>query len=197
MRGQPVKTFMTFFDLSKIQVAIEASSALCGDTKIVTIDGPAGSGKTTLATELSIALADSSGAMSVIHLDELYEGWDGALDAKLFERISAWILTPISNGLNPKHLKYDWYQDKFTTWSEVPLTSVVIIEGVGSGHASMRQSVSQAIWVEADEDLLLDRVIQRDGESIRDEMLIWKVREQTYFDSNEVKSAAHIQVIGQ
>jgi hypothetical protein len=61
----------------------------------------------------------------------------------------------------------------------------------------MRQSVSQAIWVEADEDLLLDRVIQRDGESIRDEMLIWKVREQTYFDSNEVKSESHIQVIGQ
>lgn len=197
MREPPVKTFMTFFDLSKIQLAIEASTALCGDTKIVTIDGPAGSGKTTLANELSIALADSSGAMSVIHLDELYEGWDGALDAKLFERISAWILTPIRNGLNPKHLKYDWHQGKYTTWTEVPLTSVVIIEGVGSGHTSMRQYVSQALWVEADEDLLLDRVVQRDGESIRDEMLIWKVREQTYFDSNEVKRAAHIQISGQ
>lgn len=197
MRVPPVKTFMTFFDLSKIQGAIEASPELCGDTKIVTIDGPAGSGKTTLANELSIALSDSSGAMSVIHLDELYEGWDGALDAKLFERISAWILTPIKNGINPKHLKYDWYQGKYTTWSEVPLTSVVIIEGVGSGHASMRQSVSQAIWVEAAEDLLLDRVIQRDGESIRDEMLIWKVREQNYFDSNDVKGSAHLQISGQ
>jgi uridine kinase len=188
---------MTYFDLSKIQVAIETSSALCGDTKIVTIDGPAGSGKTTLANELATGLATAHGAMSVIHLDEIYEGWDGALDAKLFERISAWILTPIRNGLNPRHLKYDWHQGKYTTWSEVPLTSVVIIEGVGSGHASMRQSVSQAIWVEADEDLLLDRVIQRDGASIRDEMLIWEERERTYFDSNVVKSAAHIHLIGQ
>lgn len=188
---------MTFFDLSKIQVAIESSPALCGETKIVTIDGPAGSGKTTLANELSVNLADSTSAMSVIHLDELYEGWNGALDAKLFERIDSWILTPIRNGLNPKHLKFDWHQGKYSTWSEVPLTTIVIIEGVGSGHTSLRQFVSQAIWVEADEDLLLDRVVQRDGESIRDEMLIWKMRERAYFDSNEVKQAADIRVIGQ
>ena len=188
---------MTFFDLSQFKVAIEASSALCGDTKIVTVDGPAGSGKTTLANELSIELADSSSPMSVIHLDELYEGWDGALDVKLFERIDSWILAPIRNGLNPKHLKYDWHQSKYASWSEVPRTSIVIIEGVGSGHASLRPSVSQAIWVEADDEILLDRVVKRDGESIRDEMLIWKVREQTYFDLNDVKQAANFQVIGQ
>ena len=188
---------MTFFDLAKIQSAIVASTALCGDTKIVTVDGPAGSGKTTLANELSIALADASGAMSVIHLDELYEGWDEALDSKLFERISAWILTPIKNGLNPRHLKYDWYQSTYTTWSEVPLTSIVIIEGVGSGHTLLRPYVSQAIWVEASEELLLDRVVQRDGESIRDEMLIWKVRERTYFESHDVKKSAHIHIRGQ
>jgi len=188
---------MTFFDLSKIQLAIEASSALCGDTKIVTVDGPAGSGTTTLANELSINLANASGPMSVIHLDELYEGWDGALDAKLFQRIDSWILAPLRNGLNPKHLKYDWHQGKYTSWSDVLRTPVVIIEGVGSGHASLRQFVSQAIWVEADENILLDRVVERDGESIRDEMLIWKVREQSYFESNDVKQAANFQVIGQ
>ena len=39
---------MAYFELSKIASAVENSEALCGDTKIVTIDGPAGSGKTTL-----------------------------------------------------------------------------------------------------------------------------------------------------
>lgn len=188
---------MTFFELSKIKSAIEHSDARCGETKIFTIDGPAGSGKTTLANELSIALADASGAMSVIHLDELYEGWDGALDSKLFERISAWILTPIKNGLNPRHLKYDWYQGKYATWSEVPLTPIVIIEGVGSGHSVLRTYVSQAIWIEADDNLLLDRVVQRDGEVVRDEMLIWKARESAYFELHDVKQAAHIHMQGQ
>ena len=188
---------MTFFELTKIRSAIDSSDPLCGDTKIITVDGPAGSGKTTLANELAHELGDSVGEMSVIHLDELYEGWDSALDEKLFERISAWILAPIRSGLNPKHLKYDWRQGKYTTWSELPLTPVVIIEGVGSGHTSLRELVSQAIWVEADEHLLLDRVVQRDGEAVRDEMLIWKSREQIYFDLNQVKESADIQVRGQ
>jgi adenylylsulfate kinase-like enzyme len=93
---------MTFFELSKIKSAIETSVAGCGETKLVTIDGPAGSGKTTLAKELSISMSDASGPMSVVHLDELYEGWNDALGQKLFDRIEAWILAPIRNGLNPK-----------------------------------------------------------------------------------------------
>jgi uridine kinase len=188
---------MSFFELSKIRVAIENSDALCGDTKIVTIDGPAGSGKTTLANDLASELTTSTGIISVVHMDELYEGWDDALGQKLFDRIEAWILAPIRNGLSPKFLKYDWHQGKYANWSELPLTPVFIIEGVGSGHAALRKFVSQAIWVEADDDLLLDRVVQRDGEGVRDEMLIWKDRERAYFESNAVKNAAHIHLRGQ
>ena len=188
---------MAFFDLSKVVSAIANSDALCGDTKIVTIDGPAGSGKTTLANELSLSLADSNGPMSVVHLDELYEGWENALGQKLFDRIDSWILTPIRNGLTPKHLTYDWHQGKYASWSEPSLTTVFIIEGVGSGHSAMRDQVSQAIWVEADDDLLLDRVVERDGEVVRDEMLIWKARERSYFELHGVKQAAHIHMRGQ
>ena len=188
---------MTYFDLSKVASAIENSAALCGETKIVTIDGPAGSGKTTLATELASQFSKTFGEVSVIHLDEIYEGWEGALDSKLFERIDAWILTPIRNGLNPRHLKYDWQQSKYSSWTEHPLTPLVVIEGVGSGHTDLRKFVSQAIWVEADENLLLDRVIERDGEVVRDEMMIWKARERTYFELHNVKRSSHIHMQGQ
>jgi uridine kinase len=188
---------MAYFDLSAVRAAIESSGARCGKTKIVTIDGPAGSGKTTLANELATELRHASGVMSVVHLDELYEGWDDALGQKLFDRIEAWILAPIRNGLNPNFLKYDWHQGKYASWSELPLTPVVIIEGVGAGHSALRANASQAIWVEADENLLLDRVVQRDGEVVRDEMLIWKSRERSYFDLQDVERAAHIYVQGQ
>ena len=184
-------------DLSELLEAIQNSSALCGATRIVTIDGPAGSGKTTLANKLATEFAKKVGEISVIHLDELYDGWDGALDAKLFERIEAWILTPIRNDLSPKHLKYDWHLGKFTTWNELPLTSVLIIEGVGAGHTMLRPEVSQAVWIEADEELLLDRVVQRDGEEVRDEMMLWKTRERDYFELHQVKHVAHFHFIGQ
>ncbi len=188
---------MTFFELSNIKSAIETSVAGCGETKLVTIDGPAGSGKTTLAKELSISMSDASGPMSVVHLDELYEGWNDALGQKLFNRIEAWILAPIRNGLNPKFLQYDWHQGTYASWAELPITPIFIIEGVGSGHSALREYVSQAIWVEADDDLLLDRVVKRDGEVVRDEMLIWKAREQDYFESQNAKGSAHIHMRGQ
>jgi len=115
----------------------------------------------------------------------------------LFDRIEAWILTPIRNYLSPKYLTYDWHQSKYASWSDLSLTPIVIIEGVGSGHSALRTNVSQAIWVEADENLLLDRVVQRDGEVVRNEMLIWKARERSYFDLHDVKRAAHIHMQGQ
>lgn len=188
---------MAFFDLAKIKSAIENSDPLCGDTKVVTIDGPAGSGKTTLAAELSASLAGENGSMSVVHLDELYEGWDGALDQVLFDRIEAWVLAPIRNGLDVKHLSFDWYQGKYATWNELRRTPIFIIEGVGSGHSALRKFVSQAIWIEADENLLLDRVVERDGEVVRDEMLIWKARERSFFELHDVKRSAHIHLRGQ
>jgi cytidylate kinase len=73
----------------------------------------------------------------------------------------------------------------------------VIIEGVGSGHSSLRENVSLAIWVEADDELLLDRVVQRDGEAVRNEMLSWKARERAYFELHDVRNAAQIHLQGQ
>ena len=195
--NRAVVKLMSLFDLTDVISAINNSSTLCGNSRIVTIDGPAGSGKTTLANEIATEFAKSKVEVSVVHLDELYEGWDDALGQKLYERIEAWVLTPLRNGLGPKHLKYDWHLNKFATWSELPVAPVLIIEGVGSGHTSLRKEVSQAIWVEADENLLLDRVVQRDGEVVRDEMLIWKARERAYFELHEVKKAAQIHLRGQ
>lgn len=173
--------------------AIENSLPKCGQVRVVTIDGPAGSGKTTLAANLASKFEQAS----VIHLDELYEGWDKSLDQVLFERIHAWILQPLENGLSPHHLRYDWGKSAFTSWSEIAYSPVVFLEGVGSGHTSLRQHVSQAIWIEADENLLLERVVKRDGESVRAEMLIWQERERAYFDFHEVKNSANLHLLGQ
>jgi len=188
---------MSLFDLTNVVSSLNSSPALCGNSRIVTIDGPAGSGKTTLAKEIAIEFAASKIDVSIVHLDELYEGWDNALDSVLYERIEAWVLTPLRNGLGPRHLKYDWHLNKFATWSELPVDPIVIIEGVGSGHSSLRENVSLAIWVEADDDLLLDRVVQRDGEAVRNEMLIWKTRERAYFELHDVRNAAQIHLQGQ
>ncbi len=60
----------------------------CGSTRLVCIDGPAGSGKTTLAEALSEVLDGAP----VVHMDDLYEGWGQALGDPLAARVEAWLL---------------------------------------------------------------------------------------------------------
>ena len=48
------------------------------------IDGPAGAGKTTYAATLEAELS-LKGTVKVIHMDDLYNGWDNALSNALSE----------------------------------------------------------------------------------------------------------------
>ena len=176
-----------------IASALRASEPKCGSTTLITIDGPSGSGKTELARKLSFELNNAP----VVHMDDLYEGWTHAFEPVMTERIMAWIITPLLSGLPIHHLCYDWAEKKFNDWRTLPSSPFVIIEGVGAGNTALRKYISQSIWIEADEELLLDRVLQRDGEVIRDEMLIWKSREASYFELHNVKQSAMIHLSGQ
>ena len=52
--------------------AARAASPVVGATVVVAVDGRSGSGKTLLGTAVTRALA-----CPVVHLDEVYPGWDG------------------------------------------------------------------------------------------------------------------------
>ena len=67
---------------------ILTAPASCGSTHVIAVDGRAGSGKTTLAHELFLALAVDR-SVTVIHLDEIYDGWDNALSSTLTDVLHA------------------------------------------------------------------------------------------------------------
>ena len=69
--------------LQKLKDLLPGLTAKCGESIVITIDGPAGSGKTTLAKELMSSL-DSC---YTIHMDDLYEGWDSTLTPKLTAKL--------------------------------------------------------------------------------------------------------------
>jgi uridine kinase len=53
---------------------------------LLAIDGPAGAGKTTLAAKLEAEFSAHS-TVRTIHMDDLYEGWDGALGSALTQTL--------------------------------------------------------------------------------------------------------------
>jgi uridine kinase len=146
---------------------------------ILAIDGPAGSGKSTLAGEIARGFSGTY-EIEVIHLDELYNGWDEALSEDLFQRLTQ-LITAQKAGRPANLAIYDWSTSTFSGSREVKAVQLLIIEGVGSSNQLLHSNLTTSIWLDIDQSTGLTRVLERDGEEIRDEMIKWQEMESKYF----------------
>lgn len=151
----------------------------CGSTQVIAIDGPAGAGKTTLANGLALALqADQK--VNLIHLDDIYAGWEMALTPALTASLSQ-ILETVSSGESTCIPVYDWTVQEFTTTREIAPCDILILEGVGSAQRIVREIATMTVWLDIDPSTGLERVLHRDGMEIREHMQLWQVREEAHF----------------
>ena len=168
---------------------VRSRPARLGTVRLVCVDGPAGSGKTTLAG----SVAQQLGA-TVLHLDDLYEGWSG-LDG-VFHRLDAQVLQPLSHGLDGRYRRYDWVQARFAEWVDVPLPEVLVLEGCGSADLAVGDRASVIVWVEAPAGTRLARGLARDGEALAPEWHRWMVMEQEHFARHRTRERADVIVDG-
>lgn len=164
----------------------------CGATRVLCIDGPAGSGKTTLAG----ALAEVLGGAPVVHMDDLYEGWAQVLGDALATRVEAWLLVPWRAGLPGMHPRFDWELGRYAEWVTVPVAPIVILEGCGSGSALIRPRSSLLVWVEAPAELRLQRGLERDGPALSAQWRAWQAHEEAHFATDGTRAAADVIVDG-
>lgn len=160
-----------------------------GDTRLILIDGPAGSGKTTLAERLGRALG-----AQVVHGDDIYEGWDG-LDS-MWTVLGSDILEPLSRGESASFAAWDWHASRRGARIELPVTPWLIIEGVGVAQRAARPFASLILYVEAPWAERLRRGIERDGEAMRDDWERWQVLELIHHDVQQTRAGAHIEIDG-
>jgi uridine kinase len=146
---------------------------------VLAIDGPAGSGKSTLAGEIARAFAGTYD-IEVIHLDELYNGWDNALSEELFLRI-AQLIAAQRAGKTTDLAIYDWSAAAFSGSREVKAVQLLIIEGVGSSSHLLHANLTTSIWLDIEQSVGLARVLERDGDEIRGDMVKWQKMEIEYF----------------
>ena len=146
---------------------------------VISIDGPAGSGKSTLAGEIARGFAGTY-STEVIHLDELYDGWDLALSASLFRKLSDLITAQRANKISEIAI-YDWATGSFTNTREIKPAQRLIIEGVGSCNQVIREKLTTSIWLDIDQRVGMARVLERDGLEIEEQMIKWQAMESEYF----------------
>lgn len=178
--------------LAELVAKINSSASVCGTTRVITIDGPAGSGKTSLAIDLAKAL----GNCPIVHLDDIYEGWTQDLISELPDRISTWIIEPLEQNLEARYLKYDWSTERFDSIVEIPKSEYLILEGVGAGNPRIGAKAALNIWIEADPGVLLTRLIKRDGEEYRSKLVAWQNHEAGYFAALPVRESAEVRING-
>ena len=52
------------------------------------------------------------------------------------------------------------------------------------------------IWIEARSSVLMDRVVARDGEAVRAEMITWQAHEAFFFENYSVREQADVRLRG-
>jgi len=156
------------------------------------IDGVAGSGKTTLASRLCGDLKNCQ----VVHMDDLYEGWTDPLSQRLTAKVIRELLEPFNKQIPIRYQKFDWILNRFDKFEDLKTSNILILEGVGSGQREFRKYLSKTIWVEYDPSQGFDRVIARDGEGIRGEMVNFLLDQNKHFIAELTKNASDYTISG-
>lgn len=152
--------------------------------QIILIDGPAGAGKTTLSLKLQSELN-----CQVIHLDYVYDGWDGAFGERLPQTLTA-LISAFKSGADFELPVFNWDSMSFDSTQVISAGEVLIIEGVGAGQSSVRALGSQLYWVEVEDEIGMQRVLDRDGIQIEKQMRRWKEREAEHFRQERTREFA-------
>lgn len=161
-----------------------SAPARCGTTRLLCIDGPAGSGKTTLAT----VIADEVEA-SVVHMDDLYAGWDG-LEAGVKQ--AARIAEAVAVRRPVTYAPWNWKRSDRGDAVLVEQRPTLIIEGVGSAATPLRALASLVVWLDADEDVRRERALARDGDSFAPHWADWAIQERAHFARERTRERADL-----
>ncbi|MBO9521210.1 MAG: (d)CMP kinase [Nocardioidaceae bacterium] len=163
---------------------LAAREPTLGAGRLLCIDGPAGSGKTTLAGQV----AERTGA-PVLRMDDLYDGWRGL--PTVGPHVLG-ILEPLAAGAPGRYRRYDWHAGAYAEEHVVAPAPLLVLEGVGSGSLAWSSWATALVWVEADAEVRLARGLARDGEEYRDEWRQWSEDEQVLFARERTRERADL-----
>lgn len=175
-------------ELSEVAEAVLAGPARCGATRLVCVDGRSAAGKTAFAHRLAGAL----GEPAVVHMDDLYPGWDGLADgvAALREQV----VQPLLLGRRAGYRRWDWHADRYGEWHDLGTPEVLLAEGVGSG--AVAEHATLVVWLEVPDGQRYRRAMARDGAAYRPYWDSWAAQEDVHYALTGTRERADVEVDG-
>ena len=160
-----------------------------GAGRLICVDGPAGSGKTTLAAEI----ASLAGGTAVVHMDDLFEGWGGL--ARVDEQLHS-LLRPLAEGFSGSYRRWDWPGNAWAETVLVPPAPLLVLEGVGSGASAYADLMTVLAWVEVPFELRMARGLESDGDAVSEHWRGWAKDEQALFVRERTRERADVVLDG-
>lgn len=157
----------------------------CGTTRVIAIDGPAGSGKTTLAQGVCAALH-----CAAVHMDHIVPGWDGLAEA--VDLLTGQVLGPLSRGVEASYRVWDWERGRWGESRTVAPAAFLVVEGCGSSVGSAGGYAAVRVFVEAGHDERMRRGLARDGDTFAPHWERWARQEAALFGADRTREQADL-----
>jgi len=178
------------FTLDRLAERARAAAPSAGATRVLSIDGRSGAGKSMLAQRLSAEMR-----VPCVSLEQLYGGWDG-LQAGI-ERLVADVLEPLAAGREAAVPLYDWVAARWLAPQVLQPPPLLIVEGVGAGALAAAPHVGLLAWLELPEEARRERAMERDGSIYGGHWEMWRAQEDEYLRVNSTAERADVVIAGE
>ena len=128
-----------------------------------------------------------------MHLDELYDGWDGL--PRVGTQLAS-LLGPLARGEAGTYGHYDWHAGRYSRTVTVEPVPLLVLEGVGAGLAAHHGTSTVLVWVTAPPDVRRSRALARDGDDVAPRWDAWAAAEAEHWARERTWERADVVVDG-
>ncbi len=163
---------------------------------VIGIDGYCASGKTTLAVQLAQKID-----AQIIHMDDFFLPFDMRTEERLsetggnvhYERFNAEVVSGLEKKTEFVHRAFSCQYGDFRETKRILPGKPVIIEGSYAFHPEIKLNYDMKIFVKADIETRLERILRRNGEeALKVFKSKWIPLENRYFDEFNIEESCDI-----
>jgi hypothetical protein len=187
--------------ISELAERVRSARAQLGNVRLICIDGPSRSGKSTVASSLQKELLqpEQSGVRALrtelVSTDE-FATWSCPFD--WWGRLESGVLRPLSAHAPAHFIGLVWLwgfpQPAYLRTFAPP--DVLLLEGVSSARSELGRRASLRVWVEgANVDERKRRFLDEYGSNDLDLFLRWQEQESRHFAVSNTKQRADVRLV--